>query len=869
MIRIRQRMKVIVYLLLLVGAPLIIAFMWNGKLEQASTEAVGAVQSRTLPQTTEVVQLDMDKDQHKDAQRLNTAEEKQALLQMEKMAENEHLKLYLNKTTAEIAVVDKKSGYSWFSNPQSRQADTIATPLYQAELASQLIVNYFSENGQLIRMNSYDESVMKQQFSIEPMDDGVQVTYLLGNAGDKRGRIPQAIHKDQMESKILSKLSDDDARKRWLSRYRLDEGTGIYRLRQLQDYIAEEMAVQLSEIGYTEEDAQADEGEVEIEQTKTKQKPEFEIVMQYQLDGEQFIAAVPTDKIVYKPTFPIASIDVLPFFGAAGQEANGYMFVPDGSGALIQLNSNKLNAEPFVMPLYGSDEMFQIEEQWQVNEKARMPVFGMKQDDQAWMAVIEDGDGLATVLADISGRNHSYNSVSSRYRVLAMDRYTLTSGTKSSSVPMFEKKGYEGEFRIRYSFLSNEDADYTGMANIYRQYLSNHYGWKPISGKEAPFVLELLGSFPKKKSFLGIPYESNEALTTFNQAQQITTMLKDAGVEEIAVRYVGWFNDGIRHESPRSVSVDDVLGGKKGWQQLASYAKEQNIALYPDVALMQQYETSKHAAYYLTQSKGRKYDYDPVMNMQDKSGFSYTLLSPAKLEDTAAAFTSRLMKLEAGGVSLRDLGDTLYSDFNPSQMISIQDTLKKAAGMARSIHDSGERVMVKGGNAYVLPAADVVVNTPIMSSRMNLADEEIPFYQIVLHGYVDLAGAPFNQGSTNDVRTSMLKAAETGMSVYYSWFYADSSAVKNTDYDGYMSHAYALWKDEAIKQYKELAELHALTRGQMITEHQNLADGVTFTKYSNGVEVIVNYNADVVIEAAGKQVEPMSFVVGTGGDYSS
>ncbi|MBR2568304.1 MAG: hypothetical protein IKE34_03855, partial [Paenibacillus sp.] len=392
MIRIRQRMKVIVYLLLLVGAPLIIAFMWSGKLEQASTEAVGAVQSRTLPQTTKVVQLDMDKDQHKDAQRLNTAEEKQALLQMEKMAENEHLKLYLNKTTAEIAVVDKKSGYTWFSNPQSRQADTIATPLYQAELASQLIVNYFSENGQLIRMNSYDESVMKQQFSIEPMDDGVQVTYLLGNAGDKRGRIPQAIHKNQMESKILSKLPDDDARKRWLSRYRLDEGTGIYRLRQLQDYIAEEMAAQLSEIGYTEEDAQADEGEVEIEQTKTKQKPEFEIVMQYQLDGEQFIAAVPTDKIVYKPTFLIASIDALPFFGAAGQEANGYMFVPDGSGALIQLNSNKLNAEPFVMPLYGSDEMFQIEEQWQVNEKARMPVFGMKQDDQAWMAVIEDGD---------------------------------------------------------------------------------------------------------------------------------------------------------------------------------------------------------------------------------------------------------------------------------------------------------------------------------------------------------------------------------------------------------------------------------------------------------------------------------------------
>ncbi|WP_195576380.1 DUF5696 domain-containing protein [Paenibacillus sp. 1001270B_150601_E10] len=870
MIRLQQRTKIILYLLLIIGAPLLIAGIWSGKLDHvnASIEAQGHIESRPLSSAeAKTIKLDAGSNRGKDANRLNSDKERQALLTMEQVAENDDLKLYLNRSTAEIAVVDKKNSYTWFSNPQERSNDTLAAPLYQAELASQLIVNYYSENGQLNRMNSYDESVAKQQIQIESIENGVQVTYTFGDASDARGIIPQTIHKEQMEAKILSKLPDEDAKKRWLSRYRLDEETGIYRVRQLQDYIAEEMAELLKSIGYTEEDALADEGEAAAEQTDVKQKPEFQVALQYKLDGDQLVAIVPSDKVSYKTSFPLASIDVLPFFGAAGTDAKGYMIVPDGSGALIHLNSEKLNAEPYVMPVYGPDDMFKAEEQWQINEKTRMPIFGMKQDDRAFIGMIEDGDGLATILADISGRNHSFNSISSRYRILAMDRYTLTSGTKSSSVPMLEKKGYEGELRIRYSFLSGDEANYVGMADVYRDYLTKIFGWKPVEGTSAPFVLELLGSFPKQKSFLGIPYTSNEALTTFDQAQTIAAMLKDAGVDDLAMRYVGWFNDGIRHESPKSVSVDRVLGGKKDWMALSIFADKENISLYADVALMEQYETSKHASYYLMQSKARKYEYDPVMNMENKSGFSYTLLSPAKLGDVTTAFVTRLKKLGTDGVSLRDLGDTLYSDFNPSQMITRQDALRTAKETALSIQQSGERVMVNGGNVYVLPAADLVVNAPTMSSRANLSDEDVPFYQIVLHGFVDLAGQPFNQGSMVDVRTSMLKAAETGMSVYYSWFYADPSAVKNTEYDSYMSQSYATWKDEAIKQYKELSELHQATRGQLITGHGKLSDGVTWTEYENNVAVIVNYTNDVV-QVKGHQIEPMSFLVGTGGDLS-
>ena len=44
--------------------------------------------------------------------------------------------------------------------------------------------------------------------------------------------------------------------------------------------------------------------------------------------------------------YPVNSISLLSFFGAAGQEREGSMFVPDGSGALIHFNNGKTNIRP-------------------------------------------------------------------------------------------------------------------------------------------------------------------------------------------------------------------------------------------------------------------------------------------------------------------------------------------------------------------------------------------------------------------------------------------------------------------------------------------------------------------------------------------
>ena len=75
----------------------------------------------------------------------------------------------------------------------------------------------------------------------------------------------------------------------------------------------------------------------------------FQVPIEYVLDGPNLLVRIPAKDIVYpidvedtlgeKYTFPLLRISVLEWFGAAGAEQDGYILVPDGSGALIYLNN--------------------------------------------------------------------------------------------------------------------------------------------------------------------------------------------------------------------------------------------------------------------------------------------------------------------------------------------------------------------------------------------------------------------------------------------------------------------------------------------------------------------------------------------------
>lgn len=791
---------------------------------------------------------------------------------MELAAANDSLELLLDTKTTVVSVRDKRTGELWSTNPIDRADDKLATAVNKTDLASQLILSYFNDRGHESFMNNAAESIEKGQFEINKIENGVVVTYEIGSSEKGLGAIPKVVSKERFEERILNQIEDEDARKRLRSRFFFNEQKVQYERKDMQDYIVKDVVAILQSIGYTPEEAKQDSELGSASEGEGSLAPRFTIPIRYELEGNQLVVSIDTKQVTDSEAFPLHKVQLLPFFGAAGMEEEGYMFVPDGSGALIRLNDTNKGARSYEVPLYGKDGTPKSADQAVVQhiQTSRFPVFGLKRGSHAMIAIIENGDAQAAVVADTSGKLNSYNRVGASFRMKDMEPVEFRAGSVTRNVPKYSEL-YDGGIAVRYAFLSGEEADYVGMATHYRNYLIKRHGLARLEkGGDAPFVLELVGSIPVRKTFLGVPYSTIEPVTTFQQATEILDKLQKQGVFRIQVKYSGWFNKGYYHTLPDSIKSDAVLGGRKGFEGLLSYAAERNIELYPDVAFQRVYQNNKgfratrDGARFLNRKAAKSYAYDIVTTNPEER--QHYLLSPRKLTGVIDEFLESYSSYSAEGLSVRDLGEDLNSDVTAQGTFDRQEAIGLVTENMDAIKNAVGNVMISGGNAYTLPYARTVVNAPLTSNHFNIAYESIPFYSIVLHGYVDLAGAPMNHGRDQDSRAALLKTLETGSLLHYQWFYEQPSVIRDTKLNSMYSPYYGNWLDEAAKLYLEANQVLKDVQDQIITDHRKLAEGVYETTFEKGQRIIVNYNK-AAVTAGGISIEAQGYRV-MGGEGS-
>jgi len=790
----------------------------------------------------------------------------------ELVTENEYLQLFLNSKTTEMMVRDKPTGQLWSSNPIERDSDKVAKGKNQSDLDSQLILSYYNDMGNESFINTAADSVVKGQFKIEKLESGVKITYEIGSSEEGLEAIPKVISKDRFEQRILDQISDESVRGRLRNRFFYNEDKQQYERKEMKDYIVKDVVEILQSIGYTTEEAKQDSSASDGDTAgKESAAPRFIVPLVYELDGQQLLARIDTAEVRDTEAFPLRSIKLLPFFGAAGLKEDGYIFVPDGSGALIGLNQNHAGARAYELPLYGEDGTPKGNEliQDQYKEISRLPVFGLKRGDEAVLAIIEQGDAQATIAAEPSGRLNSYNYVNASFRMKNMEPVQFRAGSVSRQIPKYSEMYSQG-IAIRYSFLNGEKANYMGMAERYRQYLIEQHSLTPLQeSDELPFVVELVGAIPVRKTFLGIPYETVEPVTTFDEAIEILEQLQQKGIKHIQLKYSGWFNDGYYHTLPSRIKPVRVLGGTKGFQKLIEYTETHQIEFYPDVALQRVYKNGKgfkaqrDATRFLNRKGVAKKEIDLVTtNLTERL---YYLLAPDKLKNVVQSFLNHVTRLNISSLSLRDLGEDLNSNVTSEKSTSRQEAQFLVTDNLEKMKTEVERLMISGGNAYSLPYASTIVNAPLRSSHFNIETEEVPFYSFVIHGYADYAGKPLNMEQDQDSRVSILRMLETGATPIYQWFYADPAVIRDTKLNGLYSAAYENWIDEAAQCYQEMNEVLGEVRNQPITNHRRLQEQVYETTYGQGLRVIVNYNR-ASIEVDGMTIEGLGYRVVGGGE---
>lgn len=553
--------------------------------------------------------------------------------------------------------------------------------------------------------------------------------------------------------------------------------------------------------------------------------------------------------------YNITQIDFLPYFGAAGMNETGYMLIPEGSGSIINLNNGKINAIAYNAPIYGQYK--DIESMTNLsNSLVRMPVYGMKKGDNAFFTVIENNESIGIINAQVAGATTAFNTV---YPTV-QDKIIDFSVGENRTQPLSESLADDGNFTMQYYFLSDDKADYSSMAEVYRNYLINNKGFeKKESSDKNSLYIETYSGVERKTSIFGIVRKVFEPLTTFSDMQDMIKKYNDAGVSNITVKYNGWTKNSQRKKMKTSTSFESKIGGKSGFSKLDKYAKESGTMVYPTVNFV---EYSKDRAGYSSIFDAAKAPNQSPAYQKDSSveesmyGRRWSLLKPNKVEEVAAKFKTSYNKLGVGAAAVDYLGEKLYSD-NTKGGVKRGNTVHIWENILADYEAEVGKLLLTNANAYAIPSAEAIIDAPMNEYGNELTDENIPFYQMVIHGMVSYSTPSLNL--TSDWKTSLLKAVETGSCLKYTLMSQNTDVLKDTYLNSLYSCSFDTWFDRTVEDYARVNAVYEKINGKLMTEHNKLSEGVYETVYEGGVRTIVNYNDEAVTTPYG-EVGAMDFI---------
>ena len=607
------------------------------------------------------------------------------------------------------------------------------------------------------------------------------------------------------------------------------------------------------------------------------------IPVQYCIVDGAFQAEVLTDEIqrVNAESYYVTDIKLLPYFGAANESTDGYLLVPDGSGALIEFNNGKNNDDIIYYnnQVYGKNINLSQTTSEPVKEQINLPIFGSRWEgkdgnaDSGFLGVIVSGDASASIAASTSGKISSYNMIyatanmiDNTYKKADSD---VWAGKTTHIMSISDNLINNQNFAVRYYFLNGDDANYVGMAEKYREHLqlADQLKQKSALADKKYLVLDLVGAVSIEKYVFGVMQPVVTPLTTYNDVVSIVKELKADGVDNLIINYIGALNGGLNNKIYSRVDTESVLGSSKEFQAMVDYLNQEGVIFTLESNPIDiynngnGYDNNADAAKTFFDKYAFQYKYILDSEQYDKNS-RWHILHPAKVPGLVDQFASSANEWGLSNISLDRIGKVLYTDYaDDVENTTRADALDCWKTALKTADEKSENLMVHGGNAYTLAYADIVTDVANGSSDYDMADQTVPFYQIVLQGNTVLAPTAFNMSV--DYERELLKILENGGNLKYNLIYGDVDQLVGTEFDTMVSYSYKRWKSKIVEHYKVLQEVSTQFAGKNIIGHEIIADDVTVTEYETG-KVIVNCSDDAYTYE-GVTVESKQYKVILGG----
>lgn len=828
----------------------------------------------------------------------------------QKVLENERFELWFQVYNTFFKLVDKKTGNEWYSNPDNGTASE-----------KTILKAYFSQLGGLNgSFNSYDDSVANHDVDtptdklapnfatfFDKENNIIQVWYKLQDRNIDISSLPRRISYERFQEllkrnkeiaatgavdstgvKIVDITKDQSARENIYSTlinalyglYKVDDpqnsfgfeyyemtsyssGVGYTTLKNLYRWFYEWF-------GYTEADLLLD-NEMFGSVINTV-KPSIEIAIEYALTENGLQISIPGNSIVESEETPITTVDLLPYFTAADVNTEGYTIIPDGSGALLNHNNGNYMYPSYSKRVYTTDLTTIPEVKATEAKDIMFPMFAVVNTNVKSGLIVECEQGGAQLKlnADISGRSGSlYNTQSFTIYLREMKYVYIGPSYARKELAKWTTNKVEEDIIFNAVVLEEEELNYSAVAKRYRNILIDRYDLEENDTTDHTVLdLDVIGAYDFKNNFAGIPYNDKGTLTTFEQLDVMLDTYLKLGIRDINVFYLGWRDSGLLNKTFKNLKINSKLGNKKELLDLIE-KYERNVDIYPYLSfgLVNKYQESFGHLHYTTRSVDGKYviayPYDLNSNLFNKKASPMYAISPSYYQ----VFMNQLVKnynkkLGIESISLDYLGSKLSGDYKKDAEVFKEQAIEEQIKVLEYAQNNGITNMnLYAPYQYAFKYTDNAKEIPYETTKYEILDNSIPFYQLVVSGLFDYSGEVINANSEKGLQEHIMRIMETGSNIAFAFTYDSSSELLNTDYNTYFYTTYTEWLSDVEEVY-DVIDGSGISRCELV-EHEVLGENIYRVTYKNNIETIVillNYTR-VSVNVDGYIVEPKSYKI--------
>lgn len=531
------------------------------------------------------------------------------------------------------------------------------------------------------------------------------------------------------------------------------------------------------------------------------------------------------------------------------QQENSYLFVPEGNGALMYTD---VNADGQRKVELGSANVasHNVTSASNAAESCGMRVFGVKDNDNAMLAIAEQTPGAVGIYASAGDKKSDYSNVYSVFYFVDYD-YFYGKATNSGAVRHLSDR-CQSTISVGYYPLEGENADYNGMAKRYREYLINTgYITENKEIASSPYSLTFLGGVMTTSSIMGVPVKTLKKMTSFDEAEQIIKEItENTGIKPV-VRLKGFTESGINYgEIAGGYDFASAFGDDSQRKSLEKYCLKNNIPLFAEFEMIKYSESgsgfsfssdsAKTAILYPAEQSGVNV---PLRDYNGDSTFRF--LKRSQLSKAVNKLADMVKEKGLSGVSVSSLGEVSYSDYSEGISYAVTggidtDTKKYISNLKKT----GSNIAANAATYFAAGLVDTVFDAPLGISGKYSYDVEIPFYQLVFSGVTPLYSSAVNTTAEPDKKIMM--AASTGTGLGFTIVNYFEISYMETESEKLYACVYNKNRELIKSSLEKYQAVYAAIDNSKIEKYELLDNNVSKTVFENGVVVYANNSSNEV-----------------------